>query len=60
MKVLAAFETHFSRVVKNILVGYSVIRLWPTCVWELEKTDLEGTTTILQQCRFYSMKWFND
>jgi len=30
MVVLAAFEIHFSRVVKNILVAYSVIRLWPT------------------------------
>ena len=32
MMVIAAFETHFSRVVKNIVVAYSVIRLWPTCV----------------------------
>ena len=30
MMVTAAFVTHFSRVVKNILMAYSVIRLWPT------------------------------
>jgi len=32
MMVIGAFETHFSRVVENIVVAYSVIRLWATCV----------------------------
>lgn len=61
MMAIAAFETHFSRVVKNILVAYSVIRLWPACVWEWEKADLGGITTFFfQQRRFCSMEWFID